>query len=67
MRLFALSKQIKGGNMNDKEAFEAVRELVSTILLECQRYALNDGIDPLFVIKTVGTALVNLAESKTRL
>ena len=52
--------------MNDKEAFEATKELVSNILLECQMYALKDGIDPLFVIKTVGIALVNLAESKTK-
>lgn len=50
--------------MDDKEAFETVKELVSSILLECQKYALKDGIDPLFVIKTVGVALADLAEKK---
>lgn len=51
--------------MDDKEAFEAVKELLSNVLLECQTYALKDGIDPSFVIKTVGIALVKLAESNT--
>ena len=51
-----MQKEIQ--TMNDHEAIVATAELVTTILIECKKYADRDSLDFEFVVKTTAEAML---------
>ena len=47
--------------LTDKEAEQATRELMEAVFAECVKYAQKDGLPIRNVLRTIGNALITIA------